>query len=75
MQLQRLACTHLPDHHVSAMQGGENHLRAATAALLGRLTEQPLHGPRVVVLLHSLLPPSLVSLLQAGARLAGPVLL
>ena len=39
-------------------------MRAATAALLGRLMAQPLHGPRVVLVLQSLLPPSMVTILQ-----------
>lgn len=38
-------------------------MRAAIASLLGRLAAQPLHGPRVALLLGRLLPPGLVAAL------------
>jgi hypothetical protein len=43
-------------------------VRAATASLLGRLAGQPLHGPRVALLLGRLLPPGLVAALLVRAR-------
>ena len=39
-------------------------MRAAVATLLGQLMAQPLHGPRVSLLLSRLLPPGLVSAIQ-----------
>ena len=53
-------------------QDKDREVRAATAALLGRLTGQPLHGPRVALVLQKLFPPSLVSILQVQAR-CGPL--
>ena len=53
-------------------QEKDREVRAATAALLGRLMAQPLHGPRVVLVLQSLLPPSMVSILQVLAGASGP---
>ena len=44
-------------------------MRAATASLLGRLAAQPLHGPRVALLLGRLLPPGLVAALLVRASL------
>ncbi|KAK9809260.1 hypothetical protein WJX72_012293 [[Myrmecia] bisecta] len=41
-------------------------VRAAAASLAGRLMAQPLHGPRVVLLLGRLLPPGLVAAIQDG---------
>ncbi|KAK9915634.1 hypothetical protein WJX75_001835 [Coccomyxa subellipsoidea] len=41
-------------------------VRAAVATLLGQLMAQPLHGPRVSLLLSRLLPPGLVSAIQEG---------
>ena len=34
------------------------------ATLLSQLTKQPLHGPRIVLLLHRLLPPGLVAAIE-----------
>ena len=48
-------------------QDKDREVRAATAALLGRLMGQPLHGPRVALVLQKLFPPSLVSILQVQA--------
>lgn len=39
-------------------------MRAAVATLLGQLIAQPLHGPRVTLLLSRLLPPGLVGAIQ-----------
>ena len=39
-------------------------MRAAVATLLGQLMAQPLHGPRVSLLLSRLLPPGLVAAIQ-----------
>ena len=39
-------------------------MRGAVATLLGLLAKQPLHGPRVLLLLHKLLPPGLVGAIQ-----------
>lgn len=41
-------------------------LQAATASLLGRLAGQPLHGPRVMLLLGKLLPPGLAAAIRDG---------
>jgi DnaJ family protein C protein 13 len=46
-------------------EGGEMTVRAAVATLLGQLAKQPLHGPRVALLLGRLLPPGLVAAIQA----------
>ena len=45
--------------------------RAAAASLLGRLLAQPLHGPRVGLVLSKFLPPGLVALVQVGQRAGG----
>ena len=37
------------------------------ATLLSQLTKQPLHGPRIVLLLHRLLPPGLVAAIEVIA--------
>ena len=34
------------------------------ATLLSQLTKQPLHGPRIMLLLHRLLPPGLVAAIE-----------
>ena len=39
-------------------------MRAAVATLLGQLMKQPLHGPRITLLLSRLLPPGLVAAIQ-----------
>lgn len=39
-------------------------VRAAVATLLSQLTKQPLHGPRIVLLLNRLLPPGLVTAIE-----------
>ena len=39
-------------------------MRAAVATLLSQLTKQPLHGPRIVLLLNRLLPPGLVTAIE-----------
>ena len=41
-------------------------MRSATASLLGRLMAQPLHGPRVALLVGRALPPGLVAALADG---------
>ena len=41
-------------------------MRSATASLLGRLMAQPLHGPRVALLVGRVLPPGLVAALADG---------
>lgn len=41
-------------------------LQVATAALLGRLASQPLHGPRVQLLLERLLPPGVAEAVRDG---------
>ena len=41
-------------------------LQAATASLLGRLVAQPLHGPRVQLLLGRLLPAGLAAAIRDG---------
>jgi len=41
-------------------------VRSATASLLGRLMAQPLHGPRVALLVGRALPPGLVAALADG---------
>ena len=41
-------------------------MRSATASLLGRLMAQPLHGPRVALLVGRALPPGLVAGLADG---------
>lgn len=40
--------------------------QVSAASLLGRLTHQPLHGPRITLLLHRILPPGLVAVIQDG---------
>mgnify|MGYP001096347663 CR=1 FL=1 len=40
--------------------------RVAAASLLGRMLAQPLHGPRVALILGKMLPPGLVALIQVG---------
>ena len=45
-------------------QEAAEQVRTAVATLLGRLCAQPLHGPRVVLLLSRLLPPGLVAAIQ-----------
>ena len=45
------------------------------ATLLSQLTKQPLHGPRIMHLLHRLLPPGLVAAIEvssAGYRPSEP---
>ena len=49
---------------LAAQEGGEMTVRAAVATLLGQLAKQPLHGPRVALLLGRLLPPGLVAAIQ-----------
>ncbi len=39
-------------------------MRAAVATLLSQLTKQPLHGPRILLLLNRLLPPGLVTAIE-----------
>lgn len=39
-------------------------MRVAVATLLGQLTKQPLHGPRISLLLGRLLPPGLVAAIE-----------
>ncbi|GAB4814092.1 hypothetical protein N2152v2_001138 [Parachlorella kessleri] len=41
--------------------------RVAAASLLGRILAQPLHGPRVALILGKMLPPGLVALIQDGS--------
>lgn len=41
--------------------------RVAAASLLARLLAQPLHGPRVGLILGKMLPPGLVALIQVGS--------
>ena len=45
-------------------QEAAEQIQTAVATLLGRLCAQPLHGPRVVLLLSRLLPPGLVAAIQ-----------
>jgi len=40
--------------------------QVSAASLLGRLTHQPLHGPRITLLLRRILPPGLVAIIQDG---------
>ena len=53
------------------LQEAAETVRAAVATLLSQLTKQPLHGPRIVLLLNRLLPPGLV----AAIEVPGPLLL
>ncbi len=46
------------------MQEASEKVRAAVATLLGQLMGQPLHGPRITLLLSRLLPPGLVAAIQ-----------
>lgn len=46
------------------MQEAAETVRAAVATLLSQLTKQPLHGPRIVLLLNRLLPPGLVTAIE-----------
>ncbi len=46
------------------LQEAAETVRAAVATLLSQLTKQPLHGPRIVLLLHRLLPPGLVAAIE-----------
>ena len=47
-------------------QETQQTLQAATASLLGRFAAQPLHGPRVMLLLNKLLPPGLAAAVRDG---------
>ncbi|KAK9822709.1 hypothetical protein WJX81_005943 [Elliptochloris bilobata] len=55
-----------PAAATAAERESEATVRAAIASLLGRLAAQPLHGPRVALLLGRLLPPGLVAALLEG---------
>lgn len=48
------------------LQETQQTLQAATASLLGRFAAQPLHGPRVMLLLNKLLPPGLAAAVRDG---------
>jgi hypothetical protein len=50
----------------SLAQETQQTLQAATASLLGRFAAQPLHGPRVMLLLNKLLPPGLAAAVRDG---------
>jgi len=48
-------------------QEASETVRAAVATLLSQLMAQPLHGPRVTLLLSRLLPPGLVAAIQVSS--------
>ncbi len=48
-------------------------MRAAVATLLGQLMAQPLHGPRITLLLSRLLPPGLVAAIQVTTPANNPL--
>ena len=50
----------------NAPQEAAETVRAAVATLLSQLAKQPLHGPRIVLLLNRLLPPGLVSAIEVS---------
>lgn len=51
---------------MAAAQETRQTLQAATASLLGRFVAQPLHGPRVMLLLNKLLPLGLAAAVRDG---------
>jgi len=52
------------------LQEAAETVRAAVATLLSQLAKQPLHGPRIVLLLNRLLPPGLVSAIEVSLFLS-----
>ena len=54
---------------MSPLQEAAETVRAAVSTLLSQLTKQPLHGPRIVLLLNRLLPPGLIAAIEVCSPL------
>lgn len=46
------------------VQERERQVQAVVATILSRMCAEPLHGPRIVLLLQKLLPPSHITAIQ-----------
>ena len=60
-----IVVTHLTPLH-AVLQAALLEAQTAAASLLARYMAQPLHGPRVVLLVQRMLPPGLVASLQVS---------